>query len=72
MHDPHFQHRLPVLPHPAHGTDLMPCPIKMAGESPEIIAIDMREALHHLGLIIGRSVSDDILERIFEQFCIGK
>ncbi len=42
------------------------------GESPEIVAIDLREAMHHLGLIIGRSVSDDILERIFEQFCIGK
>lgn len=42
------------------------------GESPEIVSIDLREALHHLGLITGRSVSDDILERIFEQFCIGK
>ena len=42
------------------------------GESPEIVSIDLRDAMHHLGLIIGRSVSDDVLDRIFEQFCIGK
>ncbi len=40
--------------------------------SPELVAIDLKEAIYELGLIIGRSVSDDILDRIFEQFCIGK
>ena len=40
--------------------------------SPELIAIDLREAISNLGPIIGKSVSDDILDRIFEQFCIGK
>ena len=39
---------------------------------PEIITIDLKEALHALGLVIGKSVSDDILDRIFERFCIGK
>jgi tRNA modification GTPase len=42
------------------------------GESPEIVSIDLRDAMHYLGLITGRSVSDDVLDRIFEQFCIGK
>lgn len=42
------------------------------GTHPELIAIDIKEAAFNLGLIIGRSVSDDILDRIFENFCIGK
>lgn len=40
--------------------------------SPELLTIDFKEAIYKLGLIIGRSISDDILDRIFEQFCIGK
>jgi tRNA modification GTPase len=39
---------------------------------PELIAIDLKEAMYHLGLITGRSVSDDLLNGIFERFCIGK
>ncbi|MFC1570418.1 tRNA uridine-5-carboxymethylaminomethyl(34) synthesis GTPase MnmE [Candidatus Omnitrophota bacterium] len=38
----------------------------------ELIASDMTEAVHRLGLIIGESVEDDILDRIFSNFCIGK
>ena len=40
--------------------------------SPEFITFDMREALHHLGKVIGRDVTEDILTEIFSQFCIGK
>ena len=39
---------------------------------PELIAVDLKEAIFNLGLIIGRSVSDEVLNRIFENFCIGK
>ena len=42
------------------------------GASLELAAIDLKEALFNLGLIIGKTVSDDVLDRIFEQFCIGK
>ncbi len=42
------------------------------GLSPEFIALDLRDALDNLGLIIGATYTDDILERIFNDFCIGK
>jgi tRNA modification GTPase len=42
------------------------------GLSPEFIALDLRDALDSLGLIIGATYTDDILERIFNDFCIGK
>ena len=38
----------------------------------ELLASDLNETIYLLGLIIGESVSDDILDRIFSQFCIGK
>jgi tRNA modification GTPase len=40
--------------------------------SPEFIALDLRDALDHLGMIIGATHTEDILERIFRDFCIGK
>jgi len=43
-----------------------------SGAGAEIVAIDLKETIYDLGLIVGKSVSDDILDRIFEQFCIGK
>ncbi len=40
--------------------------------SEEFIALDIREALDHLGEITGKVSTDDILDRIFSEFCIGK
>jgi len=40
--------------------------------SPEFIAIDIKEALESLGEITGETVLEDLLERIFGEFCIGK
>jgi tRNA modification GTPase len=42
------------------------------GLAPELAAVELSEAIFNLGLIVGRSVSDDVLDRIFENFCIGK
>ncbi len=41
-----------------------------AGE--ELLAIDLRDALDHLGVIVGVVYTDDLLDRIFSKFCIGK
>lgn len=43
-----------------------------ANLSPEFTAVDLRDALDSLGLIIGATYTEDILERIFNDFCIGK
>jgi len=42
------------------------------GLSTEFIALDLRVALDALGEITGQVCTDDILERIFSDFCIGK
>lgn len=38
----------------------------------DLAAIDIREALFWLDQITGRSASDDVLDKIFSEFCIGK
>lgn len=40
--------------------------------SPELLAIDIREALDAIGQVTGETTPDDILDLIFGQFCIGK
>ena len=43
-----------------------------SGLSPEFAALDVREALRHLEEIVGQTTSEDLLDRIFSSFCIGK
>jgi len=38
----------------------------------DLIAIDIRQAIHYLGEITGKITSDEILGNIFKNFCIGK
>ncbi len=38
----------------------------------DLIAIDVRQALHELGSITGEITTDDLLGNIFSKFCIGK
>ncbi|MCC6486201.1 MAG: tRNA uridine-5-carboxymethylaminomethyl(34) synthesis GTPase MnmE [Candidatus Hydrogenedentes bacterium] len=40
--------------------------------SPEFLSIDLRDALDALGEITGDTTPEDILDRIFSSFCIGK
>ncbi len=43
-----------------------------AGISPELSALDIRQALDYLGEITGETATEDILEQIFSRFCLGK
>jgi tRNA modification GTPase len=38
----------------------------------EIVALELREGLAAIGEVTGRTVGEDVLERIFSRFCIGK
>ncbi len=42
------------------------------GLSADFIAQDVREALHHLGLLTGSITTPDLLASVFTRFCIGK
>lgn len=39
---------------------------------PELLALELRAALDCLGEMVGAVYTDDLLDRIFSQFCIGK
>ena len=43
---------------------------KMYGE--EFLAVDLKSCLNYLGEIVGETTPDDLLEKIFSEFCIGK
>ncbi len=38
----------------------------------EMVAIDIRSAMEAFGEVTGESVGEDLLDRIFQEFCIGK
>ncbi len=40
--------------------------------SPELTAIELREALEAVGEVVGKTDTEDLLGRIFSEFCIGK
>lgn len=42
------------------------------GLPPDILSIDVKDAFEALGEITGSSVTEDLLDHIFSQFCIGK
>jgi tRNA modification GTPase len=49
----------------AHG-------IVLESEPPELLALELRGALEQLGQMVGAVYTEDLLDRIFSRFCIGK
>ena len=42
------------------------------GTPPDLLLLDVEEALSALGELTGRTVREDVTARIFERFCVGK
>ena len=42
------------------------------GELSELIAADLRDAVEHIGQVVGRVDNERMLDSLFKQFCIGK
>ena len=40
--------------------------------SEEFVAIDLNIAMNHLAAILGKTIEDELLDKIFNSFCIGK
>ena len=38
----------------------------------ELVALDLRIAVNAVGEIVGKTTTEDLLDMIFSQFCIGK
>ena len=45
---------------------------RSAGLPPDLIAVDLQDALEHLGAVTGLITSEDVLDAVFAEFCIGK
>ena len=56
----------------ASALDRVRAGLHIATLPPELIAQDLREALYHLGEIVGEISTDETLGNIFRNFCIGK
>lgn len=42
------------------------------GMEEDFFSIDLMDAYEHLGLIIGETNREDLADKIFEEFCMGK
>lgn len=56
----------------ASALDRVRAGLHIATLPPDLIAQDLREALYHLGEMVGEISTDETLGNIFRNFCIGK
>jgi tRNA modification GTPase len=63
-HRQHLRAALDAVQKARRGLDL--------GVPGDLLAIDLRAALHELGAITGEITNEDVLDQIFSRFCIGK
>ncbi len=67
---PNLRHRLAL----EDAARIIRAGLDRADESflPELLALDLEEALARLGDITGESVAPDVLDAVFSRFCVGK
>ena len=63
------QDALQPRPRRHRGAPWPPC---TAGQTLELVALDLRIAANAVGEIVGKTTTEDLLDSIFSQFCIGK
>jgi len=79
-HDSHPHAGLGITVNTRHVGALQNCAAHLRDASsalerdlaPELVAVDLRSALHDLGDIVGKTDIEEILGEIFRSFCIGK
>jgi tRNA modification GTPase len=64
----HRQHLRKALTAVESALDTLNQPMVMG----DMLSLDLRQAMDELGAITGEMTNDDVLDRIFSQFCIGK
>jgi tRNA modification GTPase len=42
------------------------------GLPPDLVAVDLQVALDHVGAVTGLVTSEDVLDAVFREFCVGK
>lgn len=65
-------HHYEALVRAASALERVRAGLHIATLPPDLIAQDLREALYHLGEIVGEITTDETLGNIFRNFCIGK
>jgi tRNA modification GTPase len=56
----------------AHRSLLLVCEGLEQRLTNDLVCIDLLDCLDHLGEIVGETTTEDVLDLIFEQFCLGK
>ena len=67
---PNLRHRQALLR--AHEACVRIAASMAEGSSCDLIAVDIQECLDQLAEIVGLTTTDDVLDLIFTQFCLGK
>ena len=45
---------------------------RIPGAPPDLLAVLLRDADHHLGIVLGDAAPADLLDELFSRFCVGK
>jgi len=67
----HDQFAPPGCAQPRSGRTLLTLEALRANQTLELVALDLRIAVNAVGEIVGQTTTEDLLDKIFSQFCLG-